>query len=83
MLTTIKDRWGQLNGPLKIGISFALTAIILTIIGVFRDPGTPITLWSLSIGSLLSGLTWGLISWAVATAAVLVERDVATDGESD
>jgi len=71
-----------LNGPLKIGLGFALAGIILTIIGIFRDPGTPVTAWSLIVGSLISGLTWGLISWAIATAAVVVENDV-TAGESE
>ncbi len=70
--------WQRLDGPLKIGLSFALLGIILTLIGIFRDPTTPITLWSLSIGSLISGGVWGLVSWAIATAAVEVEKDVAT-----
>lgn len=74
--------WNRLNGPLKIGVGFALAAIILTVVGIFRDPGTPITAWSLIVGSLISGLVWGLISWAIATAAVTVENDVAA-GESD
>jgi hypothetical protein len=28
------------------------------------------------MGSLISGLTWGLVSWAIATAAVEVESDL-------
>jgi hypothetical protein len=28
------------------------------------------------VGSLISGVTWGLVSWAIATAAVEVEKDV-------
>jgi hypothetical protein len=72
----------SLNGPLKIGLGFALAGIILTVVGIFRDPGTPVTAWSLIVGSLISGLTWGLISWAIAFAAVTVENDVAA-GESE
>jgi hypothetical protein len=84
MLGWLKGRRLRLSGPLKIGAGFALGAIMLTIIGVFRDPGTPVTAWSLIVGSLISGLTWGLVSWAIATAAVTVERDVeAGDGEAD
>ena len=84
MTTALKSYWKRLNGPLKIGFGFALTAIILTVVGIFRDPGTPITAWSLIVGSLISGLIWGLISWAIATAAVTVEHDVAAgEGESD
>jgi hypothetical protein len=71
-----KNLWQRMNGPLKIGLAFALLAIVLTIIGIFRDPTTPVTAWSLGIGSLISGGTWGLVSWAIATAAVDVEEDV-------
>lgn len=68
--------WQRLDGPLKVGLSFAALGIILTIIGIFRDPTTPVTAWSLVVGSLIAGLTWGLVSWAIATAAVEVEMDV-------
>ena len=71
-----KNLWRRLDGPLKVGFSFALLGVILTIIGILRDPTTPITLWSLSMGSLISGVVWGLVSWAIATAAVEVEKDV-------
>ncbi len=84
MVGSIKSRWSHLSGPLKIGLAVALLAIILTIVGIFRDPGTPITAWSLTVGSLISGVIWGLVSWALATAAVIVENDVAAaDGEAD
>lgn len=71
-----KNLWQRLSGPLKIGLVFAALGIVLTIIGIFRDPQTPITAWSLGVGSLISGVTWGLVSWAIATAAVEVEKDV-------
>ncbi len=71
-----KNWWQRLNGPLKVGLVFAALGIILTIVGIFRDPTTPVTAWSLGIGSLISGVTWGLVSWAIATAAVEVENDV-------
>jgi hypothetical protein len=71
-----KNWWQRLNGPLKVGLVFAALGIILTIVGILRDPATPVTAWSLGVGSLISGLTWGLVSWAIATAAVEVENDV-------
>jgi hypothetical protein len=71
-----RNLWQRLNGPLKVGLFFALLGIVLTIVGIFRDPTTPVTAWSLGMGSLISGLTWGLVSWAIATAAVEVEDDV-------
>ncbi|MCK6627349.1 MAG: hypothetical protein L6R45_19500 [Anaerolineae bacterium] len=71
-----KNWWQRLDGPLKVGLVFAALGIILTVIGIFRDPTTPVTAWSLGVGSLISGVTWGLVSWAIATAAVEVENDV-------
>lgn len=78
MLMTDKPKnwWQRLDGPLKVGLIFAVLGIILTIVGILRDPTTPVTAWSLGVGSLISGLTWGLVSWAIATAAVEVENDV-------
>ena len=79
MITAIKQQWQSFSGPLKIGSIFALLAVMLTIVGIIRDPGTPISVWSLVVGSLVSGVTWGLISWAIATAAVTVEQDAAAE----
>lgn len=80
----IQTWWQKLNGPAKIGLAFGLAAVALTVVGILRDPGTPVTLWSLVVGSLISGVTWGVVSWAIATAAVTVEEDVAAgDGEPD
>lgn len=76
-MNLFRHGWQTLNGPLKIGLSFAGIAIVLTIVGIFRDPSTPITVWSLTVGSLISGFVWGIVSWAIATAAVTVENDVA------
>lgn len=79
-----KNWWQRLNGPLKVGLVFAVLGIVLTIVGIFRDPTTPVTAWSLGVGSLISGVTWGLVSWAIATAAVEVENDVSqAEAETD
>ncbi|MCS7259859.1 MAG: hypothetical protein NZ765_03650 [Anaerolineae bacterium] len=72
-----RNLWQRMNGPAKVGSVFAALGAILTIIGVIRDPTTPVTAWSLGMGALISGATWGLVSWAIATAAVEVERDLA------
>ncbi len=66
----------NLSTPIKIGLAFAAIAIVLTVVGVLRDPGTPVNLWTLTVGSLISGGMWGLVSWAIATAAIAVEKDV-------
>ena len=79
-----KNLWRRLNGPAKIGLVCAALGILLTIVGIFRDPTTPVTAWSLGMGTLISGTIWGLVSWAIATAAVEVERDVAeADAEAE
>ena len=79
-----KNLWQRLDGPLKVGLAFAAFGIILTIIGIFRDPSVPVTAWSLGMGSLISGGVWGLVSWGIATAAVEVENDVsAAQTEAD
>ena len=75
-MTAAKNLWHRLDGPLKIGISFAVLGIALTIIGILRDPTTPVTAWSIFMGSLIAGGVWGVVSWAIATAAVEVEDDV-------
>ncbi len=78
-----KNLWQRLNGPTKIGLVFAAVGILLTVVGVFRDPTTPVNAWSLGMGALISGGTWGLVSWAIATAAVEVEQDVAEAESKD
>ncbi len=79
----IKNLWQRMDGPLKIGFTFAVIGMSLTVIGIFRDPTTPITAWSLGIGSLIGGGTWGLVSWAISTAAMEVENEVQLAEESD
>jgi hypothetical protein len=46
---------------------------------VFAAVGIVLT----GMGALISGGTWGLVSWAIATAAVEVERDVAEAERKD
>lgn len=75
-MMVVKNLWHRLDGPLKVGVSCAALGIVLTIVGIFRDPTTPVTAWSIVVGSLIAGGVWGLVSWAIATAAVEVEEDV-------
>jgi hypothetical protein len=68
-----------MSGPLKVGLVFAVIAIIMAVIGLVRGADTaPLTARSVAMATVISGGTWGLISWAIATAVVEVERDVAT-----
>lgn len=66
--------------PLVIGIAFGLVGVILAVIGIARG-NVPLNLASIAIALLISGGTWGLIAWAVATAAVDVETDIAEEHE--
>ncbi len=76
--TAQKSLWRKMSGPLKIGLAFALIAIIMAVVGLVRGSDTaPLTVRSVAMAVVISGGTWGLISWAIATAVVEVERDVA------
>ncbi len=67
---------GVLHGPVLIGVIAALIAIGLSIFGMVRNPeGTPVNLRSLLLVIVLAGGSWGLIAWAIATAAVEAGKD--------
>jgi hypothetical protein len=73
--------FSRIGLPLKVGFAFALAAMILAVIGIIRGvvPSNPL---SILLALLISGASWGLVSWAVATAVIDVERDV-DDYEGD
>lgn len=65
-----------LRGPVLIGVIAALVAIGLSVFGMVRNPeGTPVNLRSLLLVVVLAGGSWGLIAWAIATAAVEAGKD--------
>lgn len=76
-----RSLWARIGGPLKVGIVFAALGILLAIVGVFRGL-VPLNPLSIFLALLISGGSWGVVSWAVATAAVDVDRDVAEAAES-
>lgn len=74
----IGNIWKRLSGPVKVGIFFGGLAIVMAVVGLIKGSATaPLTARSLIMAVIISGGTWGLVSWAIATAAVDVERDVA------
>jgi RsiW-degrading membrane proteinase PrsW (M82 family) len=73
---TSNNPWARLSSPARIGLVFATVAVLLSIAGILRNPATPMTLQSVLVATLISGLTWGLIAWAIATAVVDVEDDI-------
>ena len=62
--------------PLKVGLSAAAVGLILATVGILRGE-VPLNPISILLALLISGGAWGLVAWAVATAAVDVEADVA------
>jgi hypothetical protein len=80
----VKNIWKRLSGPVKVGIFFGGLAIVMAVAGLIKGSATaPLTARSLIMAILISGGTWGLVSWAIATAAVDVERDVAEAEAAD
>ncbi len=66
----------RLSAPLKIGLGAAAVGLLLAVIGILRGQ-VPLNPVSILLALLISGGAWGIVAWAVATAAVDVESDVA------
>ncbi len=64
----------RLSLPVKIGLVFGALGLLLTVIGIARGQ-VPLAPANIAVALLLGGGVWYLIAWAVATAAVDVERD--------
>ena len=78
--TTSSTLWTRvrsvLHGPVLVGVIAALVAIALSVFGMVRNPeGTPLNIRSLLLVVVLAGGSWGLIAWAIATAAVEAGKD--------
>jgi hypothetical protein len=69
-------RRARVGGPLAVGMIFAAVAIALSLIGLWRESN--LTLRNVALAITLGGGTWGLISWAIASAVRDVEEDVAS-----
>lgn len=65
----MKQRWRQLSGPVKIGLVLGLIGALLTVIGLLMGNLAPLTARSFLLGILLGGGSWGVVSWAIASAA--------------
>ena len=66
----------RLSLPVKIGIGFGAAGLILTVIGIVRG-NVPLNPASIAVALVIGGGVWFVVSWAVATAAVDVEEDLA------
>ena len=72
---------GRPGGPVLVGALFALVASVLTLVGLWREDN--LSLRNVLLGLLLGAGTWGLVSWAIATAVLHVEQEVATRSDDD
>lgn len=69
------QRWKALGGPVRIGLVLGFIGALLTTVGLLAGNLAPLTVWSLVLGVLLGGGSWGLVAWAVASAAVDAMED--------
>jgi len=70
--------WRRLSLPLRIGLIFAALGMTLAIVGIVRG-AVPLNPISILLALVISGGSWGVVSWAVATAVVDVENDLAEE----
>lgn len=66
---------GRLSLAVKIGLGFGAAGLLLTIAGIVRGNVPPHPA-NIAVALLIGGGVWFVVSWAVATAAVDVERDL-------
>jgi hypothetical protein len=60
----------RLSGPAKIGLIVGALGAVLTVVGLVSGNLAPLTVRTLLLGILLGGGAWGVVSWAIASAAV-------------
>ena len=70
------SRFNNFPLPLRIGLIAGAIGLALTVIGIARG-NVPLQPASIAVALLIGGGFWFLVAWAVATAAVDVEHDVA------
>ncbi len=73
--------WKQLSTPIKVGIIAAALGMALAVVGIMRGT-VPANFLSIVLALLISGLSWGIVVWAIATAASDVEHDL-VEAEND
>jgi hypothetical protein len=77
-----KSRIGRLGLPAKVGLICAALGMILAIVGIIRG-NVPLNPASILLALLISGGSWGVVSWAITTAVVDVEHDLAEDAADE
>ncbi len=82
MVDVKRSWWSQRPLPLRIGIVFAALGLALALVGIARG-AVPLNPLSIFLALLISAGGWGIVSWAIATAAVDVEQDVTETEEEE
>ncbi len=74
--------WARMGMPLRVGLVCAALGILLAIVGIARGmvPANPLSIF---LALLISGGSWGIVSWAIATATADVERDIEKGDDGD
>jgi len=80
-MTLQRLSWRHLGLPLRVGLICAGLAMALAIVGIARGT-VPLNPLSIFLALLISGGSWGVVSWAVTTAVVDVEHDLAEDKDA-
>ena len=65
----------RLSLAVKIGLGFGAAGLLLTVAGIVAG-NVPLHPANIAVALLIGGGVWFLVSWAVATAAIDVERDL-------
>jgi len=74
--TRLRTLWKRLGTPVKVGLVFALIAALMALVGwIARPDYTSRSLLSLFLAVSISAGTWGVVSWAIAAAAVEATRE--------
>lgn len=79
-MTQQRPSWQRLGLALRVGLICAGLGMALAIVGIARGT-VPLNPLSIFLALLISGGSWGVVSWAVTTAVVDVERDLVEDGD--
>lgn len=73
--------WARIGLPVKVGIVFGILGAVLAAVGLVRGAFEPFSWRGLAMAILLAGGSWGLVSWALATAVVEAGSDEQAAGE--
>ncbi|HNS51021.1 MAG TPA: hypothetical protein PKO09_07545 [Anaerolineae bacterium] len=71
----MRHLWRKLGIPGKIGLTLGVLGASLTVLGLVFGNLATLSVWSVLMGILIGGGSWGVVSWAIASAAVDASSD--------